>query len=86
MISYALFLVCLKTVTHIHKINKFKKKKKEESGGFKGNFLRLRKMGLEKWLSGWLRALTALLKGPEFNSQHPHGGSQPSAMGSNALL
>jgi hypothetical protein len=25
-------------------------------------------------------------RGPEFNSQQPHGGSQPSAMGSNALF
>jgi hypothetical protein len=30
-----------------------------------------------------LRALTAL---PEFNSQQPHGGSQPPVMGSDALL
>jgi hypothetical protein len=25
-------------------------------------------------------------RGPEFNSQQPHGGSQPSVMGSNALF
>jgi hypothetical protein len=25
-------------------------------------------------------------KGPEFNSQQPHGGSQPSVMGSDALF
>ena len=25
-------------------------------------------------------------RGPEFNSQHPHGGSQPSVMGSNAVF
>jgi len=25
-------------------------------------------------------------KGPEFNSQQPHGGLQPSVMGSNALF
>jgi hypothetical protein len=30
-----------------------------------------------------VRALTAL---PEFNSQQPHGGSQPSVMGSDALF
>jgi hypothetical protein len=28
-----------------------------------------------------LRALTALPRSPEFNSQQPHGGSQPSVMG-----
>ena len=33
-----------------------------------------------------LRALTAPLKCPEFNSQQPQGGSQPSVMGSGALL
>jgi hypothetical protein len=33
-----------------------------------------------------LRALTALSRGPEFNSQQPHGGSQPSVMGSDALF
>ena len=34
-----------------------------------------------------LRALTACSsRGPEFNPQHPHGGSQPSVTGSNALF
>jgi hypothetical protein len=33
-----------------------------------------------------LRALTALPRGPEFNSQQPHGGTQPSIMGSDALF
>jgi hypothetical protein len=27
-------------------------------------------------MAQWLGALTALLDGPEFNSQQPHGGSQ----------
>jgi len=34
----------------------------------------------------WLRAPTALPRGPEFKSQQTHGGSQPSVMGSDALL
>ena len=36
----------------------------------------------------WLRALTALpdSRGPEFKSQEPHCGSQPSVMGSDALF
>jgi hypothetical protein len=39
--------------------------------------------GLERWR---LRALAACSsRGPEFNSQQPHGGSQPSVMGSDAL-
>ncbi|EGW08013.1 hypothetical protein I79_019970 [Cricetulus griseus] len=34
-----------------------------------------------------LRALAACSsRGPEFNSQHPHDGSQPSIMGSGALF
>jgi hypothetical protein len=33
-----------------------------------------------------LSALTALPKVPEFKSQQPQGGSQPSVMGSNALF
>jgi hypothetical protein len=33
-----------------------------------------------------LRALTALTVSPEFNSQQPHGGLQPSVMGSDALF
>jgi hypothetical protein len=33
-----------------------------------------------------LRAPTALLTGPEFNSQQSHGGSQPSVMGSETLF
>ena len=37
-------------------------------------------------MAQWSRALTALLDGPEFNSQQSHGGSQPSAMGSDALV
>jgi hypothetical protein len=35
-------------------------------------------------MAQWLRALTALPKGPEFKSQQPHGGSQPSVMRSEA--
>jgi len=34
----------------------------------------------------WLGALTALHRGPEFNSQQPHGDSQPSVMESDALF
>jgi hypothetical protein len=34
-------------------------------------------------MAQWLRAQTAL---PEFSSQQPHDGSQPSVMGSDALF
>jgi hypothetical protein len=45
---------------------------------FKKNDLRAGEMAQQG------RALIAL--GPEFNSQQPHGGSQPSVMGSDALF
>ena len=34
-------------------------------------------------MAQWLRALAS--RGSEFNSQQPHGGLQPSVMGSDAL-
>ena len=37
-------------------------------------------------MAQWLRALTALPRGPEFKSKQPHGGLQPSVMGSDALF
>jgi hypothetical protein len=32
-----------------------------------------------------VRSIACTSRGPEFNSQQPHGGSQPSIMGSDAL-
>jgi len=37
-------------------------------------------------MSQRLRELVVLLNGPEFKSQPPHGGSQPSVVRSGALL
>jgi hypothetical protein len=37
-------------------------------------------------MAQWLRAPTALPEVPEFKSQQPHGGSQPSVMKSDALF
>jgi hypothetical protein len=38
-------------------------------------------------MAQWLRrALTSSSRSPEFNSQQPHGGSQPSVMGPNVLF
>jgi hypothetical protein len=37
-------------------------------------------------MAQWLRALTALPKVQSSNFQQPHGGSQPSVMGSDALF
>jgi hypothetical protein len=37
-------------------------------------------------IAQWLRALDCSPRGPEFNSQQPHGGSQPSVMGFDALF
>jgi hypothetical protein len=33
-----------------------------------------------------VRSTDASVRGPEFNTQQPHGGSQPSVMGSDALF
>jgi hypothetical protein len=37
-------------------------------------------------MAQWLRKTVCFSNSPEFNSQQPHGGSQPSVMGSNALF
>ena len=39
------------------------------------------------WRDGSVvKSIDCSSRGPEFNSQHPHGGSQPSLMGSDALF
>ena len=48
-----------------------------------------KKKRVESW--GWrdgsvVKHTDCFSKGPEFNSQQPHGGSQPSVMGSDALF
>jgi hypothetical protein len=45
--------------------------------------LRLKSIGLERWL--W-KSTDCSSRGPEFNSQQPHGGSQQSVMKSEALF
>jgi hypothetical protein len=40
--------------------------------------------GLERWLRG--KSTDCSSRGPEFNCQQPHGGSQPSEMGFDALF
>jgi hypothetical protein len=37
-------------------------------------------------MAQWVRALECSSQGPEFNSQQPHGGSQPSVTRSDALF
>lgn len=37
-------------------------------------------------MAQWLRTLTTLADGPEFNSEQQHGGSQPYIMGFDALF
>jgi hypothetical protein len=41
-------------------------------------------VGLERWLSG-CKSTRCSYSGPMFNSQHPHGGSQPSVTMSREL-
>jgi hypothetical protein len=45
----------------------------------------------EKMREGWrdgsaIKSTNCSSRGPEFNSQQPHGGSQPPVMGSGALF
>ncbi|EDL96988.1 rCG60726 [Rattus norvegicus] len=37
-------------------------------------------------MAQWLRSTDCSSRGPEFNSQQPHGGSQPSVKRSDALF
>jgi hypothetical protein len=37
-------------------------------------------------MAGWLKTLGCSSRGPEFNSQQPHGGLQPFIMRSDALF
>jgi hypothetical protein len=43
------------------------------------------KIKMPIWQSA-VKSINCSSKGPEFNSQQPHGGSQPSVMGSDALF
>ncbi|CAO2624518.1 hypothetical protein LEMLEM_LOCUS18409, partial [Lemmus lemmus] len=48
-------------------------------------------INLRKSNTGWrdgsaVKSIACSSKGPEFNSQQPHGGSQPSVMRSGALF
>jgi hypothetical protein len=55
---------------------------------------RKQNQGMSNWkncILGWrdgsvVKSTDCSSKGPEFSSQQPHGGSQPSLMGSDALL
>jgi hypothetical protein len=59
-------------------LQSLKKKKKK----FKKNF---KKRGAGE-MAQWVRAPDCSSEGPEFKSQQPHGGSQPSVMRSDALF
>jgi hypothetical protein len=54
-------------------------------------YFKRKKMKLKSWLRGWrdgseVKSTDYSSRGPEFNSQQPHGGSQPSVMRSDALF
>jgi hypothetical protein len=47
------------------------------------------KQDVKKYTAGWrdgsaVKSIDSSSRGPEFKSQQPHGGSQPSVMGSSA--
>jgi hypothetical protein len=49
--------------------------------------LTVKKYTILGWRDGSVvKSTDCSCKGPEFNSQQPHGGSQPSVMGSDALF
>jgi hypothetical protein len=49
--------------------------------------LLLLKIGVLGWRDGSVvKSKDCSSRGPEFSSQQPHGGSQPSVMGSDALF
>jgi hypothetical protein len=51
------------------------------------NFNSVIKVGIEGWRDGSVvKSTDYSSRGPEFKSQQPHGGLQPSAMGSGALF
>jgi hypothetical protein len=52
-----------------------------------GQFRQQQKGSLEGWRDGSaVKSTDCSSRGLEFNSQQPHGGSQPSAMGSDGLF
>jgi hypothetical protein len=56
-----------------------------------GNSFHCGLQGLNLDYMGWrdgsaVKSMDCSSRGPEFNSQQPHGGSQPSVMGSEALF
>jgi hypothetical protein len=62
----------------LKKERKRKRKKKKE-----------KKSKTKSWALGWrnglvIKSTDCSSRGPEFNSQHPHGGSHPSVMGTDA--
>jgi hypothetical protein len=61
-----------------------KKKKKGQKKGEKYCEVKVHLRAGE--MAQWVRAPDCSSKGPEFKSQQPHGGSQPSVMRSDALF
>jgi len=54
---------------------------------FKKMKTQIKKVNFKDWRDGSaVKSTGCSSRGPEFNSQQPHGGSQPSVMGSDALF
>jgi hypothetical protein len=59
----------------------------EEVGNHNQNIFYGPKKKKWSWKDGSaVKSIDCSSRGPEFNSQQPHGGSQPSIMGSDALF
>jgi hypothetical protein len=54
---------------------------------FKDIYAKEKKVIFKGWRDGSaVKSTNCSSRGPEFNSQQPHGGSQPSVMGSDTLF
>ena len=63
------------------------RKRNKENMSVRCGSKRLRKEDVRVWRDGSVVTLVdCSSRGPEFNSQQPHGGLQPSVMGSDALF
>ena len=63
----------------------FNNQLRQEDKEFKNNKQKKIKTGTGE-MAQWVRAPDCSSEGPEFKSQQPHGGSQPSIMRSDALF
>jgi hypothetical protein len=72
--------------SYLHVTNKINLKKNLVSMVRYLSFRGKKRKPNQGWRDGSVKSTGCSSRGPEFNSQHPHGGLQPSIMGSDALF